>query len=401
MRAKSSLILAVSACLSGLPVWAQEDSSSGSGFSPSSSGSSGAAAPAPLPAGLPADYSAGATVTTGTNGQPLLPEGNPLSGLFTPQPQYVTPQTTQNHDPVIPAGSEKNPIGGLFTNNFQQGKASDAPDGTNNMLKGVFTGQNPYQTPQAQQNPDGQAKYAVPGYGQAKFEDMVKSGVKFGPHGPETDEYGNVKPEAASPPALSGGPASAAKDAKDPKDDKDAKDGKDTKLSDKDKKDKDKDKDKDKKDEKAGDKKAEDGKDGDKKDTAAAADKDDKDAAKDKDDKDKETAKEDEKPVQLGPYDPMKDALFLLQNGKARMAQDALTGLLKTQPQNAQAHYLSAVSLVQMREFQRAAEEYRMVLQLVPTSPLAQLAIDGLKKIGMPAQLSTVLPGRLPPLRQR
>jgi hypothetical protein len=56
---------------------------------------------------------------------------------------------------------------------------------------------------------------------------------------------------------------------------------------------------------------------------------------------------------------------------------------------------------VTLRDYNRAADEYRMVLQLVPTSPLAQRAIDGLKKIGMPATLSSVLPGKLPTLRQQ
>src|ERR1700733_2003354 len=41
--------------------------------------------------------------------------GNPLAGLFTPQPQYPTPQTILNPEPKAPLAGELNPLKGLFT----------------------------------------------------------------------------------------------------------------------------------------------------------------------------------------------------------------------------------------------------------------------------------------------
>jgi len=370
---------------------------SGSSTSGSSTGASAAVAPSAPPANLPADLPAGGTVTTGAYGQPLLPEGNPLTGLFTPQPQYVTPQTKMNDVPV--AAGEANPIGKLFT--YQNPKIEAPPGETNNMLQGAFTGQPQFATPQSQINPEPQAKFAIPGYGQANFEDLAKSGVPFKVPGTDIGSEGApgiIVPGSAGSPAVgaqqpangSAVPADkdtvaakgkAVADDKNPSKDKDSNDDS-TKTAGKD-------------GDKASDKTAKDA-DASKDKTANAEDKDKKEVA----DKDKDTAKEEEKPKNLGPYSPLKDAIFFLNNGQYQQAVGIISLVLAKNPASAEAHYIAAVCFVGLRDFKMAADEYRLVLRLVPTTPLAQMSIEGLKKIRMPVTMSSVLPGKLPPLRE-
>jgi hypothetical protein len=342
-----------------------------------------ASAPAP-PAGMPSDWTPGSAVTTGTYGQPLLPEGNPLSNLFTPQPQYPTPQTQQNGPPPIPNDKITNPLGGLFTEQTQRGVAATPQQGTNNLIQGVFTGQNPFQTPQTPQNESGVSQYALPGYGQPKMEELEKAGIKFNVEDPNApkDPYAYEKLPDPKP----------ADDAADKKD----KEKTDAAVKDKDKDAKDKDKDdKDKKKDGEGDKDKDKKADGDKdkdkdKDTTADAD-----ADKDKKDKDK-----DETPVVTGPYNPLRDAMSLINGGQSPAAIAVLAKVLKQNPGNAEAHYLAAVAWVYQREYEKAAAEYRTVLSLVPATQLAGLAVEGLKKIGQPAVLPNTPATKLPPLRQ-
>lgn len=94
--------------------------------------------------------------------------GNPLKDLFTPQPQFVTPQTLMNPQPKVPAAGEANPLKGLFTPQPQyvtpqtlMNPEPNPPSGEINHLKGVFTAQPQYPTPQTLMNPHALPRYYV------------------------------------------------------------------------------------------------------------------------------------------------------------------------------------------------------------------------------------------------
>ncbi len=142
----------------------------------------------------PADAGAGQPPETETpqvessaSGQPLSPaqskankqlleslrdvfpiNGNPLKDLFTPQPQYVTPQTLMNPQPAAPRSGEANPLKGLFTPQPQYitpqtliNPEPNPPFGEMNHFKGVFTAQPQYITPQTIMNPHALPRYYV------------------------------------------------------------------------------------------------------------------------------------------------------------------------------------------------------------------------------------------------
>lgn len=94
--------------------------------------------------------------------------GNPLKDLFTPQPQYVTPQTLMNPQPAAPRAGEANPLKGLFTPQPQyitpqtlMNPEPNPPGGEINHFKGVFTAQPQYVTPQTIMNPHPLPRYYV------------------------------------------------------------------------------------------------------------------------------------------------------------------------------------------------------------------------------------------------
>lgn len=94
--------------------------------------------------------------------------GNPLKDLFTPQPQFVTPQTLMNPQPTSPKSGESNPLKGLFTPQPQYvtpqtllNPEPTPPDGEINHFKGVFTAQPQYPTPQTLMNPHPLPRYYV------------------------------------------------------------------------------------------------------------------------------------------------------------------------------------------------------------------------------------------------
>lgn len=98
-----------------------------------------------------------------------VPRGNPLEGLFTPQPQYVTPQTLTNPQPQAPPAGELNPLKGLFTPQpqYHTPQALPNPDGLPihgeaNHLKSVFTPNNQFATPQTIINPQPTPSSFVP-----------------------------------------------------------------------------------------------------------------------------------------------------------------------------------------------------------------------------------------------
>lgn len=387
MFLRNALILAATIAIIGMPAPAQDSGST----------SSTTDTPPP-PAGLPADFQPGGTVGAATNGAPLLPEGNPLQNLFTPQPQYPTPQSVTNPQPSFASGDDR-PVTRIFSVN--NNNPEKAPEGTNNMLQGVFTAQPQYITPQTLQNQYGQALNALPGYGQAKFEDLKNAGINYKVGDKLIINDGSDKPaseKAADDKSKTASASDKDKNAKDGKDSKDAKDkDKDKDKTAKDDKDgKNKDKDRDGKDKTA------DSKDGDK-DKVADKDKEgDKDAEdKDKEAKEKEAAKADEKPVNVGAYNPVKEAIFFLNAGQPQQAIAVLANVLKKNPANAEAHYLAAISFVGLRDYKMAADEYSVVLRLVPATPLAQMAVDGLKKIGMQPTMPISSPKQMPPLVKR
>lgn len=94
--------------------------------------------------------------------------GNPLKDLFTPQPQYVTPQTLMNPQPALPRAGEANPLKGLFTPQPQYitpqtliNPEPNPPGGEINHFRGVFTAQPQYITPQTIMNPHALPRYYV------------------------------------------------------------------------------------------------------------------------------------------------------------------------------------------------------------------------------------------------
>lgn len=94
--------------------------------------------------------------------------GNPLKDLFTPQPQYVTPQTLLNPQPTVPKSGEVNPLKGLFTPQPQYitpqtllNPEPTPPAGEINHFKGVFTAQPQFPTPQTLMNPHPLPRYYV------------------------------------------------------------------------------------------------------------------------------------------------------------------------------------------------------------------------------------------------
>lgn len=94
--------------------------------------------------------------------------GNPLKDLFTPQPQFVTPQTLMNPQPSVPKAGEANPLKGLFTPQPQYitpqtllNPEPNPPAGELNHFKGVFTAQPQYPTPQTLMNPHPLPRYYV------------------------------------------------------------------------------------------------------------------------------------------------------------------------------------------------------------------------------------------------
>lgn len=85
---------------------------------------------------------------------------NPLEGLFTPQPQYPTPQTIMNPEPV-PLPGQDNPIRAMFTPQPQyptpqtiMNPQAEQPPGQTNPLNALFTPQPQYPTPQTIMNPE-------------------------------------------------------------------------------------------------------------------------------------------------------------------------------------------------------------------------------------------------------
>jgi hypothetical protein len=83
---------------------------------------------------------------------------------------------------------------------------------------------------------------------------------------------------------------------------------------------------------------------------------------------------------------PLNKALFAMQTKKYQNSIDILNALLAKDANNAQAHYLLAVSYVQLRKYPEATEQYNIVMKLGKANPaanaqLSQRAEQGLKRI--------------------
>lgn len=90
--------------------------------------------------------------------------------------------------------------------------------------------------------------------------------------------------------------------------------------------------------------------------------------------------------VQTSPADQktahdMQEALFQMNSGSFEACSETLTRLLARRPNDAQAHYLLAVTFVNLRRYDLATKHYQEVLKLSPQGKLSQLANSGLSKI--------------------
>lgn len=87
-------------------------------------------------------------------------------------------------------------------------------------------------------------------------------------------------------------------------------------------------------------------------------------------------------PVKAPPQDiKYKEVLFDLGTGKYASSLEKLDKLLLTEPKDATAHYLRAITQVNLRNYKAAEDDYKAVTRLLPGSALANKAAAGLKKI--------------------
>lgn len=75
-------------------------------------------------------------------------------------------------------------------------------------------------------------------------------------------------------------------------------------------------------------------------------------------------------------------AMFDLSAGRYDKSRDYLRSVLNRNPNDPKAHYLMAVTLVRLRQYEDAAAHYQAVLKLAPGSDLARRASEGLSKLG-------------------
>lgn len=78
----------------------------------------------------------------------------------------------------------------------------------------------------------------------------------------------------------------------------------------------------------------------------------------------------------------LRNVLKLVGEKNNKGALDALVPILQQHPDNAQAHYVKAVTLVNLRRYDEAAAEYKAVIEHCSSEPLVRLARGGLQKIG-------------------
>ncbi|HEY9788194.1 MAG TPA: tetratricopeptide repeat protein [Candidatus Obscuribacterales bacterium] len=251
----------------------------------------------------------------------LPTEGNALHGLFTPQPQYITPQTLINPQPKAPHPDEPNPLKGLFTPQPQyitpQTLLNPHPnpiEGEPNHFKGLFTAQPQYITPQTLKNPDAVPRF----YSPSRLEITVPGYIRPSLRG---EGQKSSKNEARAP-------------AKEPSEKGSGENAK----------------------------------------AAGAGTAADRAAAT-------RRMAENGKPAGKVDIHPLRQALAEINKGQYGRALTTLDQFLILHPKHAQAHYLRAVALVILRRFREAEAEYLSVTRLTSDAALIERAQEGLRKL--------------------
>jgi hypothetical protein len=286
------------------------------------------------------------------SGNPVLnvPRGNPLQGLFTPQPQYPHAQSLLNPEPTPPAPGELNPLKGLFTPQpqFVTPQALKNPDGQPqdgevNHLTGLFTPHNQWATPQTVLNPVSEPHHLIP---ERQFlwgttEERTALYMQHKLNTSEPDTYVRKQPPKVEKPQSGLGQIDAW-----------STDSRHRKMG------------------------GTGGIDGKNKITDSPI----------------RTTGEQLKTPPSKPINksgtsgekqsPLAEALSLIALSRYDSALKLIDSILSKHPDDAQAHYVKAVALVKMRRYKDAADEYRTVLRIQPEDRVGNLARQGLKKIG-------------------
>ncbi len=254
-----------------------------------------------------------------------VPRGNPLEGLFTPQPQYPKSHSLLNPEATPPPPGELNPLKGLFTPQPQyitpqtlRNPYGQPPDGEVNHLTGLFTPTNQWATPRTLLNPQSEPRHLIPErqflWGQSEEQAALYRQHNLNTYAREQV----VPPKEQSKPGLgttdTGSSATKKKDgaiAKRPK-----------------------------------------------------------------------LFTESHRSQEQQQSSPLNQAKFLIASSKYDLGLQLIDRILIEHPDDAQAHYLKAVALVKLRRYKDAATEYKTVLTLQPKDHLGNLARQGLKKLG-------------------
>jgi hypothetical protein len=291
--------------------------------------------------------------------------GNPLLHLFTPPPQWPTAQTLWPEQPKMPEAGETNPLKGLFTPQPQYmtpqalpNPEGHPPDGEVNHLKGFFTPENQWATPQTELNPEERPHHYVPErqvlWGTPEEREALIREHNRNTYGSEVPPL-EVQPKApqavaqnkqanargnaragAKTAAGSQGQAGAQKDAQ----------GK-----------------------VAGNVGA-----------ITAAQPSTLGVVPGQ--KPLVNGKPELSPVDKAAQQELRGALDQLKGGRYQDSVNACDQVLQLRPENAQAHYIKAVALVNLRQFKEAANQYNEVMRLAqPGDKLMDLARVGLAKI--------------------
>lgn len=275
------------------------------------------------------DGSVGPGTTGGAPPALNVPRGNPLEGLFTPQPQFPTAQTLMNPQPPAPAPGELNPLKGLFTPQPQyltpqatRNPQPQLPEGEVNHLKGVFTPPNQYATPHTLLNPQPVPRNFIPerqylfGSDADRYSIWMQHNYNtFGtpfPPSPASAQTPTAKNKTAPTK-----PEAKKKPVKTPS----------TKASP----------------------------------TAQA-----------------------EAAAAAAARNAMRQALESMHAGDNKKALDLLEHVVADRPGDAQARYLRAVALVNLKRYPEAQTEYSKVIEMSHDDQLTALARAGLHKISQP-----------------
>lgn len=349
---------------------------------------------------------------------PVQDKTNALRGLFTAQPQYVTPGKTVLNPDAVPKhlGDDEDQPGrqpGSRPPVFQHGLPSSSEEDQSFGHLSEDSPKSDSATPEAKESgaPEGKEKESV----EAK---EAKEGVKESPGKEDEIKEGETKDSKAKDSETKEKATEDVNDqeAKEAKNEQEKAAREDTESLDKDKEASHKDdKEKEGKEEKeakdAGGKdenketaekeKAEDkglagagtGEEKAKTDEKAHAgggtDKEKAEEAKKEDKKEapekaagEADKKSDDKNKMPPNNNPLAAAIHMLQIGEYQQSLDIIGKLMKAQPLNPQLFYTRAVVFVSMRKYSEAAADYQKVLSLAPTnSELAVMARGGLSKL--------------------